>query len=166
MTDAPNIGQGMMKTEPVGLTKDGIDACIKSGVIPTADTLEDLAGKMGVPADALVATVNRYNELAKGGKDLDYSKQAARLKPVEKAPFYAIKRRPGVLATLGGLTINENMQVLDTDGKVIPGLYAAGNNSGSYFGGLEHPMRIPGMSLGRASVTGRMAGIHAAAEQA
>jgi fumarate reductase flavoprotein subunit len=64
------------------------------------------------------------------------------------------------------LVVNEKFQVLDTDAKVMPGLYAAGNNSGCYFGGLEHPMCIPGMSLGRASTTGRMAGINAAAETA
>jgi fumarate reductase flavoprotein subunit len=163
--DAPHMGKGMMRTEPVGLTKEAIETAVKAGAIPTADTLEELAGKMGVPADAFAATVKRYNELTKGGKDLDFGKQSGRLSLIEKPPFYAIKRRPGLLASLGGLTVNENLQVLDAAGNVIPGLYSAGNNSGSYFGGLEHPMRIPGMSLGRASTTGRMAGIHAAAEK-
>jgi fumarate reductase flavoprotein subunit len=128
--------------------------------------LEELAEQMGVPKDAFVATVKRYNELAKGGKDLDFGKQSKRLSTIEKAPFYAVKRRPALLCALGGLIINENMQVLDDAGTVIPGLYAAGNNSGCWFGGLEHPMRIPGMSLGRACTTGRMAGIHAAEEKA
>jgi fumarate reductase flavoprotein subunit len=164
--DAPHMGKGMMRTEPVGLSREAILAVVKTGAVPTADTLEELAGKIGVPADAFVATVKRYNELVQGGKDLDFGKQAGRLSAIVKPPFYAIKRRPGLLASLGGLKVNEKFQVLDTDGKVIPGLYAAGNNSGDYFGGLEHPMRIPGMSLGRASTTGRMAGINAAAETA
>jgi fumarate reductase flavoprotein subunit len=164
--DQKHMGQGMMRTEPSGLDRGTMDKAVKAGNVPTANTLEELAEQMGVPKDAFVATVKRYNELAKGGKDLDFGKQSKRLSTIEKAPFYAVKRRPALLCALGGLIINENMQVLDDAGTVIPGLYAAGNNSGCWFGGLEHPMRIPGMSLGRACTTGRMAGIHAAEEKA
>jgi fumarate reductase flavoprotein subunit len=66
---------------------------------------------------------------------------------------------------LGGLTINDRLQVLDKQRKVIPGLYAAGNVSGSFFGNM-YPTTIPGLSHSRAWTFGRMAGQSAAAEQA
>lgn len=119
---------------------------------------------MGVPADALAATVERYNVLCDAGYDDDYGKQAGRLKPVRQAPFYAIARKPGVLCTLNGIVTNGTCQALDADRAVIEGLYAVGNCQGNFFGGLEHQMVIPGMSLGRAMTTGRVAALVASGQ--
>ena len=79
------------------------------------------------------------------------------MKPIAKAPFYAIPRHASVLTTLSGLEVNADMQVLGEDGKPIEGLYAAGNNSGNFFGGVYQKMSTPGMSVGRAFLTGRVA---------
>jgi fumarate reductase flavoprotein subunit len=67
--------------------------------------------------------------------------------------------------TLGGLKINDTLQVLDTQLNVIPGLYAAGNTSGCFFGGDEYPTTIPGLTHSRAWTFGRLAGLSAAAEK-
>lgn len=155
-----NMGHGMMRDEP-SPDYSGIAVGIENGDVLSADTIEELADKMGVPADALSATVERYNELAEKGVDEDFGKNPDYLHPIVTAPFLAIKRRPGVLCTLNGVITNPDMQALDNDGNVIEGLYVTGNCQGNWFGGLEHPMIIPGMSLGRAVVTARIAAMRA-----
>ncbi len=114
-----------------------------------ADTLRELAGKLGIDADGLEATVARMNEYAKTGKDVDFGRGDTvfdryygdtavtpnpNLGPIAKAPFYGIKCYPGELGTKGGLVTNERAQVLKEDGSVIPGLYAAGNCSAAVMG--------------------------------
>lgn len=165
LEDYEHMGKGMMRTEPPLDMDGGMVDAVERGAALKADSLEELAEMMGVPTDAFLATVERYNELAELGEDLDYGKKAERLSTIVEAPFYGVKRVPGVLGILGGLTVNDKLEVLDKNRNVIPGLYACGNTSGSYFTGFEHPMRIPGMSLGRASTTGRLAGLSAAGEE-
>jgi fumarate reductase flavoprotein subunit len=158
-TDWEDMGSGMMKKEPPAPIVEGTDAAVAEGKAFKADTIADLAAAIKVDAAALQATVDRYNVLVDAGYDDDYGKQARRLKPIKVAPFYAIARKPNVLCTLGGIITNGNYQALDENHEVIDGLYAVGNNQGNFFGGLEHQMVIPGMSLGRAITTGRVAGL-------
>lgn len=75
---------------------------------------------------------------------------------IKEAPFYAIKRMPGLLCTAGGLTINEKLEVLNEAGEPLGGLYAAGNASGSYYGD-DYPLFITGGSHGRAWTFGVLA---------
>ncbi|WP_102377521.1 FAD-dependent oxidoreductase [Raoultibacter timonensis] len=156
MEDLPNMGTGMTQYgDWTTIVPDGVE----NGWVYKADTIEDLAEQMGVPADAFAATVKRYNELAEGDYDYepDFGKLGYKVKPIAKAPFYAIPRHASVLTTLSGLEVNADMQVLGEDGKPIEGLYAAGNNSGNFFGGVYQKMSTPGMSVGRAFLTGRVA---------
>lgn len=141
--------------------KDIIENTIKQGFIEKADTLEELAEKMGVPAESLKASVARYNELVKMKKDSDFGKRSELLFPIDKAPFYAGKMVSGILVIVGGLSINTKMQVLDKQSQVIPGLYAAGNTSGDFFA-VDYPTIFPGHSHGRCLTFGRIAGINAA----
>ncbi|HZJ85284.1 MAG TPA: FAD-dependent oxidoreductase [Syntrophomonadaceae bacterium] len=136
---------------------DNVKAYIEKGFIKTAGTLEELADKMGVPKDAFLTTVKRYNELAKKGVDEDYGKRAACLTTIEKPTFYASPLGTALLVTLGGLQINEQLQVLDEEKNVIPGLYAAGNASGSYYAN-DYCVNLPGNSHGRAFTFGYLAG--------
>ena len=129
-----------------------------------ADTLEELAEKMDVPAETLRATVERYNSLAAGGKDVDFGVEAGKMKPVEVAPYYAVKVLNFCLVTVSGLTINTNMQVIDTEAKVIPGLYASGNTSGGFFADT-YPRNVHGASHGRAMTFGRLAALHAISQK-
>lgn len=161
-TDWEDMGSGMMKKEPPAPIVEGTDAAVAEGKAFKADTIADLAEAINVDAATLQATVDRYNVLVDAGYDDDYGKQARRLKPIRVAPFYAIARKPNVLCTLGGIITNSNYQALDENHEVIDGLYAVGNCQGNFFGGLEHQMVIPGMSLGRAITTGRVAGLLAA----
>jgi fumarate reductase flavoprotein subunit len=158
-TDWEDMGSGMMKKEPPAPIVEGTDAAVAEGKAFKADTIGDLAKAIKVDAATLQATVDRYNVLVDAKYDDDYGKQARRLKPIRVAPFYAIARKPNVLCTLGGIITNGNYEALDEDHEVIEGLYAVGNCQGNFFGGLEHQMVIPGMSLGRAITTGRVAGL-------
>lgn len=134
------------------------------GLIDThkADTLEELAGMLGIPADALVESVKRYNELCAKGLDEDFGKKAKYMKPIETAPFYGIHKHFRVSAICSGLMSNEKCECLDEQGAVIPGLYAIGNVAGQFYGGTDYPMHSKGLSLGRCITFGRMAGLHLA----
>ncbi len=136
-----------------------------------ADTLEELADAInaygqeskwaGVSVDAatLKATVERYNELCAKGADDDFGKAAKYLVPIEGGPYYAIPRGANMLpAILGGLVVDKNHQCLNAEFQPIKGLYAVGNASGQFFGGVDYPMDIEGLSIGRAITGGYYAG--------
>jgi 3-oxosteroid 1-dehydrogenase len=123
----------------------------ESGVVKKAASLLELAGQLGMDPATLEASVGRFNGFARGKKDQDFRKGETpfehvyadpenwpnpTLAPIEKAPFYAVKMFPGDLGTKGGLLTDENARVLDKNGQVIPGLYAAGNNSASVMGNV------------------------------
>lgn len=148
---------------PVPLTPLTFAAALKAGTIIEAASIEELATKCGIDKNNLVATVARYNEIVDKGVDEDFGKIPADLSAIRKGPFYCIPRLPCISVILGGLNINTEMQVLDKSGKVIEGLYAAGNVSGGYYGGADdYPFAIVGGSIGRAGTFGRIAGKNAA----
>ncbi|HWQ76318.1 MAG TPA: FAD-dependent oxidoreductase [Syntrophomonas sp.] len=132
--------------------------CIK------ANTLDELAQKLKMPAATLKATVARRNELAQQGNDTDYGVLPQRLYTIEKAPFYAARITAGLAVTLGGIKVNDKLQPRDKDGKAIPGLYLAGNTVGERYG-LFYTAVCPGISNGLAWTHGYFAGKWAA-EQA
>jgi succinate dehydrogenase/fumarate reductase flavoprotein subunit len=123
-----------------------------------ADTLEELAGKLGIPADHLIVSVDRYNELCELGYDADFGKEAKYLHTIKEAPFYAMHKEYAVSALTSGLIINSDAQVLDNDGNVIDGLYAVGNCSGSFYAAIDYPMAIAGLSLSRCITFGYLVG--------
>ena len=139
--------------------KDLPAAWVESGFVHKADTLDELAAEIGVPADALRETQARFNELARRGVDEDFGRGTSpydhyygdpsypnpNLAPVETPPFYAFELIPGDLGTKGGLLTNENGQVLRPDGSVIDGLYATGNASASVMG---NDYAGPGATIG------------------
>jgi 3-oxosteroid 1-dehydrogenase len=148
---------------------------IESGYIRRAATLRDLAVESGVDPDGLVETVERFNEFARTGRDLDFNRGDSAydrsfadpgvkpnpcLAPIERPPFYAVNVYPGDLGTKGGLVTNECAQVLREDGSVIDGLYAAGNTAASVMGNTYPGL---GSTLGPAMTFGYIAGMHAAA---
>jgi fumarate reductase flavoprotein subunit len=127
-----------------------------------ADTLEELARKLEVDPATFVATVKRYNEVVASGKDSDFGKPADKLIPVLKAPFYGIHRRVRVSTICSGMLVNENHQTLNADGKPIKGLYAIGNLGGGFYGGVDYPLTVFGLSLGRCYTFGYLTGRHVA----
>jgi len=150
---------------------------LKSGAVQKGATLDELAGRIDVPADALKATVERFNGFATSGVDEDfhrgesaydkyYSDHTVKPNPslhvIDEAPFYAVKIVPGDLGTKGGLVTDENARVLRADGSVIPGLYASGNVSSAVMG---NTYAGPGATIGPALVFGYLAALEIAAEE-
>ena len=111
-------------------------------LIQSASSIEELAGKIGVPADALQKTVDDYNTAvdSKGtdefGRDFSGTKTAYNLavNKIEGDTYYAVPIKALVVMTLGGVTVNKEMQVVDDNGAAIPGLYAAGEVVGGIWG--------------------------------
>ncbi len=97
-----------------------------------ADTLEELAVKAGFPVAVFLETVNRYNALCKAGHDDDFYKLPNYLKPIEKAPFYAIRSHMATDGVFGGLDADENVNVL-SHGAPVEGLYCAGDTIGNRY---------------------------------
>ena len=156
--EAPNFHQTACKSlKSVYHDPQRLQQLINDNVIKSADTLDELAQKMNIPADTLKASVKRYNELVQKGFDEDFYKRQECMTMIDKPPFYAAHIATALLVTLGGLKINENMQVLDNNKKIIPGLYAAGNNSGSFYAN-DYCVTVMGNSHGRAYTFGYLAG--------
>jgi 3-oxosteroid 1-dehydrogenase len=141
-----------------------------------APTLQALAGKLGIDADELERTVERWNANCAAGHDPDFGRgesafdrwwgdpykkgtKEATLGPLTKGPYFAVEVRSGALGTKGGPKTDGNGNVVDIDGNPIPGLYAAGNVMASPFGMTYGG---PGGTLGPGMVFGYLSGRHAA----
>ncbi|HXO51006.1 MAG TPA: FAD-binding protein, partial [Mycobacterium sp.] len=117
----------------------------EGGLWHTAETLPELAAKIGVNADNLVSTVKRFNEFAAAGVDEDFGRGdeaydrafsggRSPMVPIETAPFHAAAFGLSDLGTKGGLVTDSAARVLDTGGNAIDGLYAAGNTMAAVTG--------------------------------
>ena len=124
--------------------------------IVKADTLEELANKMGIDPQGLAATVAEYNQLCADGYD-PLGKGAADLKPITTAPFYAAQYYPSSYGTLGGIKVNSNLEVLDQNDQVITGLYSAGTDSCTVYGD-SYMFLLPGNTMGYSVNTGKFVG--------
>ena len=134
------------------------DEAMASDAGVQADTIEELAEKMGVPVEEFCATIERYNELAKKGVDEDFGKRADRMFAIENPPFYGYKLTDTVLLVcMGGLETTVDFEVLDTNDDVIPALYAVGNAQGGRFL-VDYPLPCPGISHGMAMTHGMLVG--------
>jgi hypothetical protein len=120
------------------------------------DTIEGLAGQLGIEPARLAATVARYNELCHSGSDLDFGKRAELMTPVEKGPFVALKFGPALLAIVDGLDVDTQLRVLNREGEPIEGLWAVGNCAGGLYG-VDYPVLLNGNSHGRAMTWGKVA---------
>ena len=127
------------------------------GNVVVADTLEELAEKLGIPADTFVETIERYNSFVDAQKDDDFGKPLFGEK-IDEAPFVATPRSPSLHHTMGGVKIDTNTHVISTEGNVIDGLYAAGEVTG----GLHAGNRLGGNAMTDFLVFGRIAGENAA----
>ena len=137
-----------------------------------ASTLDGLADMLGYADEAkenFLASIEHYNELCEAGEDSDFGKDAVLMTPIKEAPFYGygsasaegMSGNTGTmsisLVTLTGLMTNGDSQVIDKDGNVIEGLYAAGNTMGGRYG-LQYSTPVAGNSIGMAMTHGRVAG--------
>ncbi|CDO28684.1 3-oxosteroid 1-dehydrogenase [Mycolicibacterium porcinum] len=150
---------------------------LESGVIVKADTLEELAAKTGLPADAFAATIDRFNGFARSGVDEDFhrgesaydryygdptNKPNPNLGEIKHGPYYAAKMVPGDLGTKGGIRTDVKGRALRDDDSVIEGLYAAGNVSSPVMG---HTYPGPGGTIGPAMTWGYLAALDIAGKK-
>ena len=141
---------GTRKNTMEGLEKTFASAEEK-GCFFRADTIEELADKMGFAGDAkdtFLATVERYNELYDKQNDEDFGKPAYRLSAIRTAPFYGYWLGASLLTTEQGIAINEKGQALDTNNQPMAGLYITGDMSGSFFAN-NYPCLMAGVAMGR-----------------
>lgn len=142
-----------------------------------ADSLDELAEMIQIPADAFVETVTRFNENARNGVDPDFRRGERLLDqywanlecpehepnpalgPVEQPPFYAVQLHQGTMGNLGGLVTNPDAQVIDVRGGVIDGLYATSNAAALLSHGFGYES---GSAIGRSMIFGYQAALHAA----
>lgn len=139
------------------------------GWVAVADTIAELAERVGIDSEALVATVERYNEHAANGEDPDFDRHRfglmgpGQVAPIVNGPFYALEIWPGMLGTNGGPRIDANAQVRRRGGGLIGGLYAAGNTAANVFG-WAYPSG--GGTIGNGTVMGYRAGRHVGSQPA
>lgn len=126
-----------------------------------ADSVEELATKMGVDPAVLKSTVDEYNTYCEKHHDDLFAKDAKYLWPIKTPKFYAVKARTVFLGTMGGIKINEKAQVVDKKDLVIPGLYAAGFDAGGMYGDSYAIRYSSGLSSAFALSSGRIAGKNA-----
>jgi hypothetical protein len=133
-----------------------------------AETRDQLADYLGYKEQArqnFLATIERYNELARKDVDEDFGKDPRLMHPIEKPPYYGFYSRNDrgsfALVTLSGLVIDKNQNVLDNNDDPIPGLYATGNSSGGRYA-IQYITPIAGNSIGMALTLGRIVGKHMA----
>ena len=124
---------------------------LADGRLQKADTLDELADKLGFDADAkktFLATCERYNELHDNQEDVDFGKEPYRLSELRTPPFFGATLGGTLLTTIDGVRINADCQALNTDFEPIEGLYCAGDCSGSLFSG-NYPDQMHGVACGR-----------------
>ncbi len=142
-----------------------LEAAVKDGRAIQADTLEELVEKM-YPDDkdaqkTALASIERYNELAKKKSDDDFGKPASRMFELKNAPYYADQFECALLLVIcGGLESDEDCHTFDEDRNIIPGLYVAGNMQGGRFA-HEYPITLKGVSHSMAMYYGYVAGNNA-----
>lgn len=145
-----------------GLFDERIDRNDRN-IVVYADTIEELAGKLGIDPAALQASFDRYQSFCESGVDEDYGKAASHLVPYAEGGYYAAKITPASWGSYGGALTDENFHALDANGAAIPNLYAAGECATSELFGEYY---IGGFSLGLYSTAGRLAAQSAVAELA
>jgi glycine/D-amino acid oxidase-like deaminating enzyme len=165
---------GMGAVRPGGR---GLRGWLKRGYLAQGLTIEALAHAIGVDAEGLRDSAQRMSAFAKSGHDADFGKGSDALSrqngdathspnpclgPIDAAPFYALKVAPADLGTSLGLRTNEHAQLLDAQDRLLPGLYACGNDMNSIMGG-EYP--APGITLGPGMTFGYLAALHALGAQ-
>ncbi|OTQ58660.1 flavocytochrome c [Gilliamella sp. A7] len=131
-----------------------VEEYVSQDLTVQADSINELAQKLSIDANILHKTIERYNHFVNNKQDEDFGRTTGLRHPIDKAPFYAIKIAPGIHHTMGGVTINTETQVLDTEKNVISGVFAAGE----VVGGVHGANRIGGNAVADIIIFGMQAG--------
>lgn len=136
---------------------------VYTGLIDThrADTLEELAGMLEIPADALKESVANWNAYCESGMDMEFGLAKEKMKPIDTPPYWGTRQWIRCSAINSGIIVDEFNRVLDQDGEVVKGLYSAGSGAGDACGGLEWNLYQGGFCCGSYMTMGRYSAIHA-----
>ena len=127
------------------------------------ETLDDVAAELGLDADKLKASIEKYNGYCANGVDEEFGKDAQYLFPLESGPYYAFELYAGIFTTVGGMKITPDAQVLDANAQPIPHLYAIGCDAGGIYGDSYDVSICEGSCQGFAVFSGKAAAEHIAA---
>ena len=127
------------------------------------ETLDDVASELGLDADKLKASIEKYNGYCASGVDEEFGKDAQYLFPLESGPYYAFELYAGIFTTVGGMKITPDAQVLDANAQPIPHLYAIGCDAGGIYGDSYDVSICEGSCQGFAVFSGKAAAEHIAA---
>lgn len=130
-----------------------IEGYVKNGLLTTADTTRELAEKLGIDPEVFTATMVEYAHIVSSGNDPLGRRQSEMPRPLTMGPFYAVEIGPAIHHTMGGIVINTKAEVLDAEGKAVPGLYAAGEVTGGIHGGN----RLGGNAVADICIYGKIA---------
>jgi fumarate reductase flavoprotein subunit len=148
--------------DPFGeLMEIELERAMKAGAAWKADSVSELSRAIGFTGDVFINEINRYQRMVRQGQDTDFNKNPIFLIPLDKGPYYAVRMEPAIFGTLGGIRVDQFMRVLDTGLKPIPGLYAAGQDTGGMFGWPYYD--TAGSTQSFAYNSGRIAGESASA---
>lgn len=139
------------------LSKAAADAMDKGAKVFKANTLEELAKAIDVPADTLAGEFKRYNELCANGHDEDFGKEADAMITMENGPFWAFEHGLFYFSTIGGIRTNRKFQVVDANDTPIPGLWAVGTD-GCMLYGNTYTVSMPASCMANNINSGRQAG--------
>ena len=145
-----------------------VEKYVKTGITVQSDTIEGLAEQLGIDPAVLKETLDNWNSYVKNQNDPDFGRTTGMEADLTTAPYYAIKIAPGIHHTMGGVKIDTSAHVINTEGQIIPGLYAAGEVTGGVHGGN----RLGGNAVADIVIFGRIAAetaiseMNAAAEEA
>ena len=145
---------------PFTTIKDEVARAMEAKIAFRAESIQELESLAGIEVGNLQDTVGRYRQMVANKRDEDFQKDPVWLTAtVSRGPFYAVRMEPAIFGTLGGIKINERFQVLDSRLKAIGGLYAAGQDTGGFYGYPYYD--IPGATMGYSYNSGRIAGENA-----
>jgi succinate dehydrogenase/fumarate reductase flavoprotein subunit len=148
---------GYMIADYVALnTDEQVEKDIAAGMTFKFDTLDEICDFCGFDKDIFNEQFTRYQDFCAKGEDLDFYKDPAWLTPIDTPPYYVSMHGVSITSTRGGLRNDEHCRVLDKDGVPIPGLYAAGNTAGSFYGNV-YPPNVMGSGIGHGQCFGWIA---------
>lgn len=147
-TKCPNLDEILRKTQD-------------KGSVFISESWDEIAGWIGAKPEALKATVDNYNKMCDNKHDNEMAKESRYMIPLRKPPYYVILNYPVMLSTIGGIKINQRAEVLDTNDEWIPGVYAAGIDTGGW-ANEHYNSHLAGHAFGFSIYSGRIAGENAA----
>ena len=154
ITDLPQKSAYLIFDEGVKQRVKALDFYLQKGLVLQAESIAELATKLNMEQTTLHDTLLRWNTAVETKRDVQFGRHTGMQRKLMQAPFYAIHIAPAIHYTMGGLHIDEKTRVLDENGEIIPGLFAAGEVAG----GLHGNNRIGGNSIAETVVFGRQAG--------